>query len=69
MNSQLTLSFSDHKVMTIFRDLAKNMQGVTIVSTSKRGKTGLEKALEDVDNGNIITINSNEELNEFFKSI
>ena len=53
MHNQLTLSFENPKLMDIFKELASNMKGVTILAPVKSNKSGIDFALEDIEKGRI----------------
>ena len=59
--TQLILNIEDKSILPSLRKILSKLEGVTICKQKTR-KTGLEKAIEDVKEGRIITYNSKEEL-------
>lgn len=58
---QLILNIEDKSILPSLRKILSKLEGVTICKQKKR-KTGIEKALEDVKEGRVITYNSKDEL-------
>ncbi len=58
---QLILNIEDKSILPSLRKILSKLEGVTICKQKVR-KTGIEKALEDVKEGRVITYNSKDEL-------
>ena len=62
--TQITLTISDPKDATLIKKLLAKFDSVTITTTERKRKTGLDEALEDVAVGRVTTYNSVDEMFE-----
>ena len=49
----LTIQVEDHIVMAGLKKVLKSMNGVVIVPTRKKSKTGIEEAMDDIRCGRV----------------
>lgn len=64
--TQMTLTITDPKDASLIRKLLAKFEGVYISKPSKKRKTGLDEALEDVAAGRVTRYDSVE---DFFKEM
>ncbi len=60
--TQITLTITDPKEANLIKKLLAKFDSVTISKTSRKRKTGLDEALEDVAAGRVFHANSVEDL-------
>ena len=51
--TQLTINIEDKTILPHLKKILSAIEGVSIVSTKKKKKCGLEEALEDVKSGRV----------------
>lgn len=64
--TQLTLTITDPKEATLIRKLLAKFDSVTVSKPSRKRKTGIDEALEDVKAGRVTRYDSVE---DFFKEM
>lgn len=62
--TQLTLTISDPKDVTLIKKLLAKFDSVTISKPARKRKTGLDEALEDVKAGRVTRYDSVDEMFE-----
>ncbi len=65
---QLTVSIEDASMLEQIKQAISLLRGVTSVSLKRQRKTGMERAIEDIDNGRVYEASSVEELMNQCKS-
>ncbi|MBQ9255270.1 MAG: hypothetical protein IJ180_10935 [Bacteroidales bacterium] len=60
--TQLVVSIEDYSMLSDIKHAIKMLRGVSEVSIIKQKKNGLDKAIEDVENGNIYSADSVEDM-------
>ena len=60
--TQITLTITDPKDATLIRKLLSKFDSVTISKTTRKRKTGLDEAIEDVKAGRVFHAESVEDL-------
>lgn len=58
----LTIQVEDKSVMAGLKKVLKSMNGVVILPTKKKGKTGMEEAIEDVKLGRVTKYKDSDEM-------
>ena len=60
--TEITLRVSNESLLPSFRKLIRSIDGIDIVPTKRKRKSGIEQALEDEAAGRVKTWNSAEEM-------
>ena len=60
--TQLTVSIEDVSMLDQIRQAISLLRGVVSVSLNKNKKTGMERAIEDIEQGRVYTAESVEDL-------
>lgn len=60
--TQLVLEIDSPAMVRTIKSLVNNLSGVNVRTIVKKKKTGIEKAFEDIDTGNIIEYKSVKDL-------
>ncbi len=60
----LTIQVEDRNVMSGLKRVLKSMNGVVIVPTSKKKKTGIEEAIDDIRHGRVTEYKSADDMFE-----
>ena len=60
--TEITLRVTDESLLPSFRKLIRSIDGIDIVPTKRKRKSGIEQALEDVDAGRVTEWKSADEM-------
>lgn len=64
--TQLTINIENTSILPHLKKVLKAMEGVSIAPASRKKKTGIEEAYEDVRKGNVTHYNNAETLFQAF---
>lgn len=66
--TQLTVSIEDASMIEQIKQAISLLRGVTSVSLRRQSKTGMERAIDDINNGHVYEASSVEDLMKQCKS-
>ena len=64
--TQVTLNIEDQSSWKLIRDMMKHLPGISIARSTRKRKTGLDKALEEIRRGEV---DHHETVDDFFKAM